>query len=68
VFLGWLLKTAITRLFGGGAYRKARPLFLGLIMGELLTVIVWTLVPVIIILVTGADPAEVPRYTLMQYP
>ena len=35
VFLGWLLKTAITRLFGGGAYRKARPLFLGLIMGEL---------------------------------
>lgn len=68
IFLGWLLKTAITRLFGGGAYRKARPLFLGLIMGELLAVIVWTLVPVLIIWATGADPAAVPRYTLMQYP
>jgi hypothetical protein len=68
VFLGWLLKKSITHLFGGAAYRKARPLFLGLIMGELLAVIVWTLVPVIIILATGADPAEVPRYTLMKYP
>jgi hypothetical protein len=68
IFAGWLLKTAITGLFGGGAYRKARPVFLGLIFGELLAVIVWTLVPVIIIWVTGADPATVPRYMLMQYP
>ncbi len=68
VFLGWLLKTTITHLFGGGAYRKARPLFLGLIMGELLTVIVWALVPLVIVWATGADPATVPRYILMQYP
>lgn len=68
VFLGWLLKTVITRLFGGGAYRTARPLFLGLIIGELLAVIVWTIVPLVIIWVTGADPAAVPRYILMQYP
>lgn len=67
VFLGWLLKTFITRLFGGGAYRKARPMFLGLILGELLAVIVWAIVPIVIVWVTGADPAEVPRYTLMHY-
>lgn len=68
VFLGWLIKTLITRLFGGGAYRKARPLFLGLIMGELLAIIVWALVPAAIVWVTGADPLEVPRYILLRYP
>ncbi|HAS84219.1 MAG TPA: hypothetical protein DCS43_16455 [Verrucomicrobia bacterium] len=68
VFLGWLFKTAITRLFGGGAYRKSRPFFLGLIIGELLSIIIWTLVPVIIIWLTGANPADVPRYMLMRYP
>jgi hypothetical protein len=68
VFLGWLMKTAITRLFGGGAYRTARPLFLGLIIGELLAIMVWAIVPLVIIWATGADPAAVPRYTLMQYP
>jgi hypothetical protein len=68
VFLGWLIKTGVTSLFGGGAYRKARPVFLGLIFGELLAVIVWALVPVIMVWVTGADPVTVPRYTLMQYP
>jgi hypothetical protein len=66
IFLGWLLKTAITGLFGGGAYRKARPIFLGLIFGELVAVIVWTLVPIAIIWATGADPAQVPRYSLIQ--
>lgn len=68
VFLGWLLKTAITRLFGGGAYRTARPLFLGLIIGELLAIMVWAIVPLVIIWATGADPASVPRYTLIIYP
>ncbi len=68
VFLGWLVKTGITHLFGGGAYRRARPLFLGLILGELLAVIVWALVPIVIVWVTGADPATVPRYILMRYP
>jgi hypothetical protein len=68
VFLGWLVKAGITSLFGGGAYRKARPFFLGLIMGELFAIIVWALVPVIIVLVTGVDAADVPRYMLMRYP
>lgn len=68
VFLGWLLKTAITRLFGGGAYRKAQPLFLGLVVGELLAVLVWAVVPLVVMAATGAHPSEVPRYILMQYP
>jgi hypothetical protein len=34
LFLGWVAKSAILRLGGGGAYRLARPFFLGLIMGH----------------------------------
>jgi hypothetical protein len=68
IFLGWLIKVVITSLFGGGAYRKGRPVFLGLILGELISVMVWTIVPVLIILWTGADPSEVSRYSLIQYP
>lgn len=68
VFLGWLIKSSITGLFGGGAYRQARPVFLGLIIGEVLAVLVWALVPVIIILITGAEPHMVPRYILTHYP
>ncbi len=68
VFLGWLIKTFITRLFGGGAFRKARPLFLGLIIGELFAIIVWALVPVVMIQFFGGDPLSIPRYILIQYP
>ena len=68
IFIGWLLKVTVTSLLGGGAYRKARPVFLGLILGELMAVIFWAAVPVIIVLVTGADPAEVARYSLIRYP
>ncbi|MFU8781332.1 MAG: DUF6785 family protein, partial [Kiritimatiellia bacterium] len=68
IFLGWLIKTFITRLFGGGAYRKARPLFLGLIIGELMAIIVWALVPILMIHLAGVAPYEVPRYILIQYP
>ena len=68
VFLGWLIKTFITRLFGGGAYRKSRPMFLGLIIGELFAIIVWAMVPVVMIHFFGADPLSIARYTLIQYP
>ncbi len=68
IFLGWLLKVTVTSLFGGGAYRKARPIFLGLILGELMAVIVWAMVPVVIVLITKQDPAEVARYMIFQYP
>jgi hypothetical protein len=68
IFLGWLIKVTITSLFGGGAYRKARPVFLGLILGELIAAIVWAIVPVILVLMKGHDPSQVPHYTLFQYP
>ena len=68
IFLGWLIKVGVTSLAGGAAYRKARPIFLGLIIGELVAAIFWALVPLGIVLWTGADPTDVTRYIIIKYP
>lgn len=33
-FIGWLIKSGIISYLGGSIYKKAKPLFLGLILGE----------------------------------
>jgi hypothetical protein len=43
VFIGWLAKTTILRFGGGGMYRSAKPLFLGLIFGEMTAAAFWLL-------------------------
>jgi hypothetical protein len=43
VFVGWLAKVMILRFGGGKAYRAARPLFLGLIFGEMTAAGFWLL-------------------------
>lgn len=35
-FLAWLIQTILIRFGGGGLYRKAQPLFLGLLVGYVL--------------------------------
>ena len=44
IFLGWLLKTLITRFGGGDAYRKTIPLFLGLALGDVFMIIFWLVI------------------------
>lgn len=58
IFFGWLLKTLITKYGGARSYRAAQPLFIGLVMGEVFAVVVWTVVPVLMILF-GSDPTSV---------
>lgn len=41
IFLGWLGKSLITRFGGGDSYRNVRPLFLGLIFGDLVMMLLW---------------------------
>ena len=36
--VGWFLKTLVTRFGGGGVYRRFKPLFIGLIVGEIVFV------------------------------
>lgn len=64
ILAGWLLKTVITRYGGSRGYRAARPLFLGLIMGEIFGVILWTIVPVGMMLF-GSDPGSVPHLKIL---
>ena len=44
IFLGWSLKFAIVKYGGLGAYRRARPVFLGLVLGEMTCAGIWAIV------------------------
>jgi len=50
VFFGWLLQVVVVRFGGASLYRKVRPLFLGLIVGEVVAAIFWALVPVVLVM------------------
>jgi len=47
VFLGWLAKLFIVKLGGGAWYLKLKPLFLGMILGQLMCGAFWMVVDVI---------------------
>jgi len=64
IFIGWCLKTFITYCGGAKAFRTARPLFLGLILGEIFSAIIWTAVPIILLLL-GWDPGDVGHIPLL---
>ena len=54
IFLGWLLKNLVIRYGGATAYRKARALFIGVIMGEVFAVLFWSALAVFLAL-TGHE-------------
>ena len=54
VMFGWLIKVLILRYGGARLYRQAQPLFLGLIVGEVIAAVFWALEP-LIHLVGGED-------------
>ena len=47
VFLAWLIKSSILRYGGPGTYRRLRPIFLGLILGQFTVVNLWLIVDAI---------------------
>ena len=51
IFIGWLLKYLIMKTGGVGSYRKLRPLFMGLILGEYGIVGLWMVIGIF----TGVD-------------
>ncbi|MBV9467632.1 MAG: hypothetical protein JO316_04310 [Abitibacteriaceae bacterium] len=44
IFIGWLVKVAVTRFGGVDTYRKTTPIFLGLALGDVTMMLVWLLV------------------------
>jgi len=44
IFIGWMMKVFLMRYGSGRSYRKARPFFLGLVVGEFLVAGIWVVV------------------------
>ncbi|MDD4889779.1 MAG: hypothetical protein PHU85_07585 [Phycisphaerae bacterium] len=49
IFIGWLAKVVLVRFGGAMGYRKARLVFLGLIMGEVFAAIFWAGVQLLLV-------------------
>ncbi len=58
ILLGWLIKVMLLKYGGAKTFRRADPFFMGLIMGEVFSAVIWTAVPVILIFL-GVDPSRV---------
>ena len=41
VFVGWSCKILITKFGGNTSYRKATPLFLGFVLGDVASILFW---------------------------
>jgi hypothetical protein len=64
IMIGWALKVSIINIGGATVFRKAQPLFMGLILGEILSAVIWTIVPVILLMM-GHDPSDVGHIPLL---
>lgn len=55
-FIGWAIKAAVVRLGGSRSYHLVQPLMIGLIAGEIVAVLVWTVAGAVYYWVTGTAP------------
>ena len=53
IFLGWLMKYGLVKYGGLRAYRSARPVFLGLVLGEMTCAGIWAIIGMITGVSTG---------------
>lgn len=44
IFLAWLVKTIVLKYGGSAAYRRTRPFFLGLILGQVVVAGMWLVI------------------------
>lgn len=56
ILIGWAIKAAIVRFGGGKAYQDLKPLFIGLIVGELGMAVVTIVHPWVVFWFTGVQP------------
>lgn len=64
IFLGWSIKMIIVKYGGAQAYRIAKPFFLGLIIGEMFSALLWAAVPASMVLL-GYDPTDVGHIVIL---
>ncbi len=58
LLIGWLLKILILRYGGSSLYRKITPFFIGLIIGDVIHLVLWGLIPGFIVI---AAPSLMPQ-------
>ncbi len=64
VMIGWSIKVLCIHYGGATLFRRLRPLFLGIILGEIFSAVIWTIVPIALILL-GHDPRQVGRIPIL---
>lgn len=64
VLLGWSARKIILSYGGARTYRLMRPVFVGLILGEVFSAVLWAVVPTVLILM-GGNPADVGHITIL---
>jgi hypothetical protein len=57
-FLGWLIKLALAKIGGGETYVKSKPFFVGMIVGQMVTLTIWVIVGAIYFAITGTPPSN----------
>jgi len=58
IFLAWGLRKTIISYGGARVYRLAKPLFLGMVLGEVFSAVLWAVVP-LVLMALGGEAAEV---------
>lgn len=64
ILIGWIGKRLLVHYGGVAAVRTTQRFFLGLIVGEVFSAIIWTLVPVVLMLM-GHDPVTLGRIQVL---
>lgn len=59
-FVAWVIKVALLRIGGGKFFTRAKPFFIGVIVGQLVTIAFWILVGIIYYLAKGVPPEAPP--------
>jgi hypothetical protein len=59
-FIAWVIKVALLRIGGGKFFTQAKPFFIGVIIGQLTTIVFWILVGIVYYLVKGVPPEAPP--------
>ncbi len=64
IFLGWLIKLALLKIWGGKIFARAKPFFIGVIVGQIVVAGVWITVNVIYYLMYNTLPGDVLHWKL----
>ena len=58
IMVGWLIKTAILRVWGGKTFARSKPFWYGAILGQVFVACIWMIVTVIYYLLTRTAPVR----------